>query len=1407
MKRILLFTIAAILALQATQAHTQHQADSLINQALQLLRARTDIERGLELLKRSEGYYLPTCGVNSLEMAYIWHYESICYLFMREYSQAIQASEKAWTIAFDSLGYEAPFTREVQECYTHCALQNDNHIYYERIKKRCYITTNAARQVNNLPAAGLAFSGDEDVILFPAVFDEVGVDSTEHFAYLSYHDITLLYDLTQHQIVHTYPFSIYNDELIVLAQDSACSVLQLGAYIIDTHGNLLDDQASSIIFSPAGDDSILVDNRIYNYQYMIPKSAISQYNRLGAVFANNSMPQSVAELKLVMELGNNCLQVTEDGTKYGIVARDDRQLRLLAEPQFESINEIDLTQHYYALDKAGRSWILYASTGKIVPVSYDKPVEFCFFLSRYQDKDWFIAYEKYERQLLVNSDGMVYELPLLSYFQYGEKDSELEYFDGYNIHAFTSQSANRLIKSIITRDGMSVNSGQRYQSTWENDVNHDIKYHVELQIEYPTEITPLGQNVRYWISNLLHEETALQIKRSIDAYESADDISPLGMYAYYLSEMRSQAASYNPDIDSPFELYFSFSKIAQSKRLVTYRCADVIDLGGSHGGMTLIFRTFDLETGNPLTLQDLVRPDAVDKVYRLLQEKIFTEVKACWRDGDSIYYHDEFPEAIYAPCALMPDGLIFCFQPYDLSRIYTDGIYLAKIPFSDLDECLTEVAKPSMRFIHKPKKSLSDNPVVNLEGIGNQQGHPGYHFVKMRQEVDSLIQIKKTQQAICIEEDYCSSLFQQHGYCVNVERSMHRLVDYYSTTGNDSACVKYASRLLKRLWLHHDQYEGNYWELDNIIDVSRTLARHNSALGNDSIAILTLQSIGDSITESIIAAECATYELRLGNTQSATQLANLSLDLLSNGKYTDDMQQWMANDLPVIATYSEDERLRSQAYNGTLLSKNTSLETNLAISQIILSSQDTSAINKYKQLLDLKKRLNNLLEFRDRPGIKEKIQLLSDSIDALEKRVMQLSMAYGDYKRRVNIGLEDLRRNLHPGEVAIEFVASEQIRHTEYIAAVIRYGHQVPDIVPLCLDSQLNETDSLYYLIWQPLESYMRGADKVFFSPAGQLYNIAVESVMDPSMCQTMTEKYALYRLSSTREVVIRRDPYYIRQAQRAAHAAVLFGGLDYDSMGGSPAVPVEGSLRSVFSLDREARASIAGFDYLPGTKQEVGAIQRLLLGSGGSYDNVITYTDREGTETTFKSLTGHAVDILHIATHGFYLPEQDSGSVMRDVRIISAASADIIITDKELLRSGLLFAGANNALLGVESDEENDDGILTSLEIASMDLSGLDMVVLSACETALGDVKGDGVYGLQRGFKKAGARTLLMSLHAVDDTATQLLMTEFYRNLLDGKSKCEALLAAQRYLRQCDGGRYDNPEYWAAFVLLDALD
>ncbi len=131
-------------------------------------------------------------------------------------------------------------------------------------------------------------------------------------------------------------------------------------------------------------------------------------------------------------------------------------------------------------------------------------------------------------------------------------------------------------------------------------------------------------------------------------------------------------------------------------------------------------------------------------------------------------------------------------------------------------------------------------------------------------------------------------------------------------------------------------------------------------------------------------------------------------------------------------------------------------------------------------------------------------------------------------------------------------------------------------------------------------------------------------------------------------------------------------------------------------------------------------------------------------------------------------------------------------------------MAGAGKSLEGKMT--QRDDGILTAKEIARLDLSKVDIIVLSACETGLGDISCEGVFGLQRGLKKAGVKSLLISLWKVDDEATQILMSEFYKNLISGETKVEAFKEAQTYLRSTQDGKLNNPKYWAAFIMLDAL-
>ena len=140
------------------------------------------------------------------------------------------------------------------------------------------------------------------------------------------------------------------------------------------------------------------------------------------------------------------------------------------------------------------------------------------------------------------------------------------------------------------------------------------------------------------------------------------------------------------------------------------------------------------------------------------------------------------------------------------------------------------------------------------------------------------------------------------------------------------------------------------------------------------------------------------------------------------------------------------------------------------------------------------------------------------------------------------------------------------------------------------------------------------------------------------------------------------------------------------------------------------------------------------------------------------------------------------------------------------LSKSALVFAGANNTLLEGNPDS-NRDGFLTAYEMSTLDLSKTDMVVMSACESGLGDIGSEGVFGLQRGVKKAGANSILMTLNKVNDHATTLFVVKFYQGLMKGLTKNKSLLEAQKYLKIVEGGKWNDMKYWASFVLLDGIN
>lgn len=408
---------------------------------------------------------------------------------------------------------------------------------------------------------------------------------------------------------------------------------------------------------------------------------------------------------------------------------------------------------------------------------------------------------------------------------------------------------------------------------------------------------------------------------------------------------------------------------------------------------------------------------------------------------------------------------------------------------------------------------------------------------------------------------------------------------------------------------------------------------------------------------------------------------------------------------------------------------------------------------------------------------------------------------------RLNLNWKDIKHQLKDGDIAIEFVTfpvgSDSIM---YAALTVKNDYDKPQFIPLFEQRQLQDiknneyytTNLISEMLWKPLANELRNAKNIYFSPVGSLHNIAIEVI--PS---TVIAGKNMFRLSSTREIMERNN-------NETLDNFILYGGLYYiistddiikeanHQAALSHTSDSTHAMRTEFRLDDRDT-----FDYLKGSLKEVDSIQRILTNK-----NIIKLTKEKGSEESFKALKGTNVQVLHLATHGKFITRQEAmqDSTLKNYRFIMLDSLDnsLLSEDYDLTRSFIVMSGGVSLSKMNSLPPNREDGMLTAHEISQMQFNDLQLVVLSACETALGDINSEGVMGLQRGFKKAGAKTIIMTLWQVNDKATCILMTEFYRNLAKGDSIATAFENARDYLRGIK--EYSSYEYWAPFILLDAI-
>ncbi|TMI65242.1 MAG: CHAT domain-containing protein [Bacteroidetes bacterium] len=510
-------------------------------------------------------------------------------------------------------------------------------------------------------------------------------------------------------------------------------------------------------------------------------------------------------------------------------------------------------------------------------------------------------------------------------------------------------------------------------------------------------------------------------------------------------------------------------------------------------------------------------------------------------------------------------------------------------------------------------------------------------------------------------------------------------------------------------------------------------------------------------------------------------------------------------------------------YNLQLVLKSLALSNSKKVIESIRNNRDSTVQYLYNQW-QLKK--STLSQQYAIPITKRRsdLQQIEEQTENLEKELTRRSTEFRQQQQNLQIKIEDVQKKLEKDGAAIEFVdfrlyTKGWTDSTIYAAYILRKNDSVPSFVPLCEEKQFNkyftnsrsssgikslyrsepidETstevflgDSLYALIWKPLLPYLNGITKISYSPSGLLNRVAFQALPTPDG-QLLIDKYEMNQYISTRQLAVEEE-----KTKTRSQFITLFGDCAFtmDSISIVKNIPPKSGVSNIYSSGISRDENKGSWRQLEGTATEINQIKNLFA---KNKIDTASFMQQKATEEQFKNLSGNSPTILHLATHGFFLPDPEQ---KRKEGFEVLNTNTFKLSDDPMMRSGIVLSGANRVWSGQAPIEGREDGIVTAYEISQLDLHNTELVVLSACETALGDIKGtEGVFGLQRAFKLAGVKSLLLSLWKVPDKETAELMTTFYQYYLAGNSLREALHKAQMDMKK----KY-RPYYWAAFVLIE---
>lgn len=483
-------------------------------------------------------------------------------------------------------------------------------------------------------------------------------------------------------------------------------------------------------------------------------------------------------------------------------------------------------------------------------------------------------------------------------------------------------------------------------------------------------------------------------------------------------------------------------------------------------------------------------------------------------------------------------------------------------------------------------------------------------------------------------------------------------------------------------------------------------------------------------------------------------------------------------------------------YDALIMSKAFLLESERSLLDVVKKDGTDEDMRDYMRLSLMK---NKIKEWeKDYAHNTDSILAVSQRADQLAARLAKRCRSFGDITGFMDIDYNAVKQAMKPNDVLLDFTdyVSETMGR-KYAVYIINKENTYPFVKYLFAERQIDSLGinrpDMYYdkdyapevlkLLWEPLKNHITEGATVYYVPSQLLFQVSLESLplADGSL---LGSHYNFVRLSSARELV--KAPSSTLSYK--PRSAVLYGGLQYDLQ---PIAMIEEAkkyeLPDLLVMRGDMVRGDSIFRELPGSRQEIMQIASLL--ETGKW-KVTSRMGIEGTEESFFSMHGKSPQVLQIATHGFYYTPDRA----KDIDFLKGYSDAMML-------SGIVLSGGNAAWLGKDLPDGVLGGILTANNIARLDLNRTEMVVLSACQSGQGKATSEGLYGLQRAFKKAGVGTMVMALWNVSDKVATEFMVTFYEQLASKLwNKRKAFENTKSIIRN----KYPEPYHWAAFVMLD---